>query len=308
MIYVLYGENESEIKKYISLIIKENKIDTKVTYNYKDDKIEDVIEEASYTDLFGSTKLIILNDSTFLSTDKLTNEDKLLSFIDNPNKSTILILKNDKIDSKKKIVKELNIKAKVIEFKLLNNKNIDKYIMDYFKEKDFSIDTPSIKEISKRLISNTSVIDSELEKLILYKNNSKKVTLTDVEKVITKYESVNVFDLIDSVIRKDKKGIFTKYKKLIDEKIEPIMILTLLSNQFRLLLSVLILSKNTTDDKIASILNEHPYRIEIAKRSIYNIKKEELILIIKKLFITDYNIKTGIMDKYDALNQFFLEL
>ena len=295
-------------KKYISLIIKENKIDTKVTYNYKDDKIEDVIEEASYTDLFGSTKLIILNDSTFLSTDKLTNEDKLLSFIDNPNKSTILILKNDKIDSKKKIVKELNIKAKVIEFKLLNNKNIDKYIMDYFKEKDFSIDTPSIKEISKRLISNTSVIDSELEKLILYKNNSKKVTLTDVEKVITKYESENVFDLIDSVIRKDKKGIFTKYKKLINEKVEPIMILTLLSNQFRLLLSVLILSKNTTDDKIASILNEHPYRIEIAKRSIYNIKKEELILIIKKLFITDYNIKTGIMDKYDALNQFFLEL
>ena len=61
MIYLLYGEFESDIEKFIDKLIKDNSIDTKVVYNYKDTSIEDVVEECSYTDLFGNKKMVILN-------------------------------------------------------------------------------------------------------------------------------------------------------------------------------------------------------------------------------------------------------
>ncbi len=311
MLYVLYGENEIEIDKYIKKLQKENNIETTVTYNYKETTITDVLEECSYTDLFGNNKLVVLSDSDFLTGKSTLEDDNLNKYIENPNPNIILIFKvvTDKLDERKKLVKLVKTKSKVLEFPLLNEKTINAYITNYFKENNYKINNESIMEIKSRLLPNPKVVDSELEKLLLYKINEKEINITDVKKVITKYEETNIFKLVDAVIKKDKKNIFTLYKKLKEEKEEPVILLTLLANNFRLILQVQILIEKGYDKyKIASTLKEHPYRIELSINNSFNIEREELKRIIKKLGKIDYNIKTGYIDKYKSLEEFFLEL
>ena len=179
----------------------------------------------------------------------------------------------------------------------------------YFKEMGYKIDYQSINEISSRLSGNTKVIDSELEKLYLYKLNDKVINLEDVKNVITKYEDNNVFKLVDAVIKKDKRKIFNLYKESLNNKEEPVVILTMLANQFRLMYECKVLyEKNMSFKDIASLLKEHPYRVQLSVGNSNNVSKKELKRIILKLAETDYQIKTGITEGSKALEAFFIEL
>lgn len=311
MNYILYGENETEIEKFINKIIKEENIENKVTYNYKECEIEDVLEECSYLDLFGSKKIVILNECEFLTT-KSTLENKALeNYIENPNENTTLIFKiiTEKLDERKKLVKLLKSKVTIKEFKLLDETSLSSYIKKYFTDLNYEIDFKAMKEIEERLKSNTKVIDKELEKLYLYKINDKSISLDDVKKVITKYSENNIFELVEAVVKNDKQKIFTLYKELIEEKEEPAVIVSLLAGQFRLLYQVNILAEQGLDSaKIASKLGVHPYRITLAIKSSHSIEESKMLNIIESLANVDKNIKLGLIDKIKALEVFFLEL
>ena len=167
----------------------------------------------------------------------------------------------------------------------------------------------AVSEIKSRLLTNTSVLYSELSKLEMYKYNSKEITLEDVKKVIIKYEEDNIFKLVDAVINKDKKRIFTIYKKIINDKVEPSVIIVLLANNIRLILQTkLLYEEKMSETSIASKLKEHPYRIKLALNNAYKSTINELVNELNKLFYLDYKIKTGEVDRYKGLEAFFIEL
>ncbi len=311
MIYVLYGENESEINKFIDSIMKENNIDSRITYDYKECSINDVIEEASYFDLFGNKKLIILSGADFLTTRSTLDSIEFDKYINSPNESAILVLKviTEKLDERKKLVKTLRKHATVKEFKLLDEKNIDGYVRSYFDSRNYKIGNDGVREIVRRLKNNTKVIDSELEKLVLYKLDAKEITLEDVKHVVTMYEENNIFSLVDAVVKKDKNKIFSLYKSLIEDREEPAVILVMLANQFRLMYQAKVLNKSGLDKyKISELLKEHNYRVGLAIENSLNISEKELTKILHKLSLVDIEIKTGVVDKTKALETFFLEL
>lgn len=312
MIYCLYGENNYEINNFINKLIKDNGIDNKIVYDFNETNIEEVIEEASYNDLFGSNKIVILENADFL-TGKSTLDNKAFdNYLTNPNENTILVLKSltEKLDDRKKIVKTLKEKAVIKEFKALDEKNSFNFIKEYFESIGYKIDYNAISEIVYRINSNTQMLPNELEKLKLYKLETKQITLEDAKKVITKYESDDqIFKLVDSVINKDTANIFTIYKSLIELKNEPTSIIALLANQLRLILQVSILVEDGfTSKDIALKLKEHPYRVSLAMQNSYKISRKDIIKLLKSLSILDYKIKAGEIDKIRGLETFFLEV
>lgn len=311
MIYTLYGEDTFGMNKFINDLMKKEQIEDKITYDYEESNIKDVLEECSYNDLFGNKKLVVLNNATFLTGKTTLNDDSLESYVNNPNELTILILKvnEDKLDERKKLVKLLKEKSTVKLFLSLDVKDINAYIKNYFTSEEYKIDNTTIALIASRINGNTKVLNSELDKLMLYKISDKIITKNDVLKVITKYEEDNIFKLVDAVIKKDKPSIFTLYKGLIDNKEEPAVIMSLLSNNLRIILQSGILYKDGySKDKIASYLKEHPYRISLALENSRLIEKKELINDLNKLAILDYQIKSGEVDRFKGLEAFFIEL
>ena len=198
MLYILYGENTFELDKFIDNLMKEKSITEKIVYDYEECDINECIDEASYNDLFGNLKLVILNNSTFLTSNSSLESERFNNYITSPNPNTYLVftVNSDKLDERKKLVKELKSKSIVKEFKSIDKTNIDTAIKDYFNNIDYKINMDAVSEIKSRLLTNTSVLYSELSKLEMYKYNSKEITLEDVKKVIIKYEEDNIFKLV----------------------------------------------------------------------------------------------------------------
>ena len=275
MIYVLYGENDILIDKYIKNIIKENNITDKIVYDYDTTSIEDIVTECAYNSLFNDKKLVVVNNSIFLTGKGSLESEVFINYIHSVNPNTYLVLKvnSDKLDERKKIVKELKEVSVVKCFSLIGEKDIISYAKSYFESNNKKIDYDALREISLRINSNTKVLDSELNKLLIYKINSDNINLDDVKKVITKYEEEgNIFKLVNAVINKDKASIFNLYKDLIENKEEPQVIISLLESNIRLILCTkILLEEGYTKEKIAAHLKEHPYRVGLSINSSRNI-------------------------------------
>lgn len=86
---------------------------------------------------------------------------------------------------------------------------------------------------------------------------------------------------------------------------EPIKLIVMVANQFRLILQVKLMIKNGYKQiEMANIIKEHPYRVKLALSS--NYLEEELIDNIKKLYKLDNDIKTGNIDKNFGFELFLL--
>ena len=109
----------------------------------------------------------------------------------------------------------------------------------------------------------------------------------------------DVFELSNALLNKDRKRIMKLYSDLKLLKIEPINLIALLANQFRLIMQVLILRKEgKKESEIATMLEVHPYRVRMAVKHSYNYSLTDIKKILVDLANLDAKIKTGEADRY----------
>ena len=139
MIYVFLGNEINIIKKKIDSLIDELKIDNVIKYDYDSLHIDDILNEVNYVDLFNEKKLLIVSNFTFKKIkDK---EEKALSNYINHINDNIIILKciDEKLDTKKELIKLINDKCKVIELKKMDYKTLHEYVTKIFSDNNKKI-------------------------------------------------------------------------------------------------------------------------------------------------------------------------
>lgn len=307
MNYLLYGIEEYQIKQEIKKIIKKNNIEKENIINYSfDNNIKSIIDDASTLSLFASNKLIIIDCNDLFSKD-INNIDYFEAYLNNPNPSTIMIftLYQEKIDTRKKVYKIFSKCAEVLVF---NNKI---NIYDFIKKelKDYNINSNDINLIVKRLGNNPSLVSSELEKLKIYKDNDKNITYQDIINIISNYVDLNIFKFMDNIIFKNKKEAIRTYHEMLKIGEEPIKLITMLANNFRLIFqakNLRDLGKNEKD--IMNITGKGSYPIKLALEKGYKYDNQTLINIIEKLADLDYQMKISDIEKNLAFELFILQL
>jgi DNA polymerase-3 subunit delta len=115
--------------------------------------------------------------------------------------------------------------------------------------------------------------------------------------------------LIEKVIRKDRTRAMQIFYDLLKANEEPIKILSLLINQFRLILQVKELSVlGYGQQQIAGNLKVHPFRVKLAMQQAQLFQASELTSIMNQLGDADYEMKTGKKEKQLLLELFLLKL
>ncbi len=309
MIYVLYGIQDYLIDKKIQELTKNIDRLEIDEFDLENNNIKQIIDAAATFSLFSTNKTIIVYNSFVFSSNKKGIDDKdinlLQKYIENPNKNTtiIFVVSNDKLDSRKKIVTSVKKNGIVLEFNEV--KNINTLVNDMIKP--YKITVNQINTLINRVGDNLYILENEITKLKTYKNDDLIITDNDIINVINKSVNTDIFHLIDSIINKNMNEALECYYELIKIGEEPIKILVLLANQFRLMYQVKELSKKGYRiSDIMDLLDQKQYPIQKAIQKGYNYDSKILLEYLNKLADLDIGIKTGKIDKNTGLELFIL--
>jgi len=314
MIYLLYGKELLLIEKKIEEIIKKEHLSEYSInkYDLENDSLNSIIEDATTISMFGDKKgIVVANSYIFTGTTKKSsieqNTDLLLSYLDHFNPDTILIFftLSEKLDERKKITKSIKKVGSVIE--IGRNQNLNAIVKEMFE--NYEIKSNVIQLLIDRVGDNLQILKQECDKIKTYKDKEKTVTEQDVLNLTTKNIDADIFKLIENIVLKRKQTALEAYQEMIKRNEEPIKILILLANQFRIMYQAKELSKKGyTANDIASTLEVHPYRLKLALEKSKDFSSSILLHYLEELADLDSNIKSGIVEKDLALELFILKI
>lgn len=279
------------------------------TYDLDEDSLYDVIDELNTISLFDNIKFIVCKSAEKMVDfkDSAIKEFQNVLADQESNNYLILIttvgfskLSGDKLE----IYKKIKGYATYYEI-MVKNISLEDYIDNNMKQNGYQIDNDA-KSLLLLYFDNLTAIETSLDILESYKMDDKKITKADVLKMIPKPLDDNVYDLINAVLKRDRKLVFQIYDNL--KTINAgVNILSLLINKFQELYSVNILVKSgMSKDEISEIYHVKPgrafYMVKDAKNNSLKDIKDNLDYLNK----LDYDIKRGAVEQELGLELYFL--
>lgn len=304
-IYLIESNDSFVIEEKISNIKKnyQNEEIELVKYDLSNINIEVLIEDLDTYNFFTNKKIIVGTNGDFKTANTEQNIKRFIKYLNNPSDTNILILVNAKFNEKEELGLLLKEKAEVIDTHI----NINQLIKDQCT--NYNIDNRTINYLITKCNNDNVKIFNEIDKLKLYKCDDKTITINDIDEIVIKSLDDNIFDLIDAIVKKDKKNSFRIYKELIEHNEEPIKIIITLANKFRLIYQVKILAKNKmTNEEIGKKLGVKEYPVKLARGLGFNYTESEILSYIDKLADMDYNIKIGNVYQNISFETFILNI
>ncbi|MBR0294677.1 MAG: DNA polymerase III subunit delta [Bacilli bacterium] len=319
MIYFIYGNQPPIIKKRINTIVtqvlgKDKDEMNFVKFNARDTIVQDVVSECNALPLGYDKKVVVLENAYFLLSKKdrvkiESDQDyqTLIDYINHPSEETTLIItvETNELDNKNKVYLALKEKADFLEASTPDKDSWIKFIGDYFTNHlKVKADYDAIREIAARCDGDILLFQNHAKKLALYTNH---VTYNDVCMFVPRPLDDNVFAIYNYLITNRNDEAIKLYRDIIETGVEPVYLISTLAKQFRFLSQVSYLSKNGhSQDEIATMLGAKSTRIAIAKKQVYSVSESTVLKTLDDLFNLDYNIKSGLVDRFYAFELFLI--
>lgn len=310
MIYLLYGVENFLINQEIKKIVSTNNIDriNISEYNMECDSISTILRDATTSSLFDDKKIIVVNNAIIFTNNAKKDENTIIleEYLKNSNPETIIIftLNNAKIDNRKKIVELIKKNGVIEEFN--NVTNLNQTVIDLFNPYQISNNTAHL--LIERVGKDISLLYNIIDQIKIYKDKDLVITDNDINLLTSKNVEADIFELINSIVFDNKEKAISIYHELLKYNEEPIKIIIMIANNFRMMYqSKELYKKGYTENNIASYLNTSPARIGVLNRIGRNFNSEDLLKYIAKLADIDYKIKSGMINKNIALELFIIE-
>lgn len=314
MNYVLYGEERYLLKEALNKIKQEyiqsdDELNV-ITYYAKQDKARTVLDDAMTVPFFASHKLIIVEQCEFLTAKGGSDWDieELLSYLREPLESTILILTvyHDKLDTRKKSIKEIQKLCRCMNFGKLDEQRKISILHDLIKQKHIQIKPDAFQLLSIRLPADMEVIHKQLNQLALY---GDEITSDIISKMVVKPLEEDVFALVNAIISNQMKQAFLIYQDLEASNHDPIYLLAILATQLRFLYQVRVLiQKGYSQKEIVDYLRAHPYRVKLSMQTVQRYSSDILLKLLAKCAQFDQDMKAGKIDKKLGFELLLLEI
>jgi DNA polymerase-3 subunit delta len=225
-------------------------------------------------------------------------QEEIIEYLDKEwsGDNVIIFFEEEKPDKKKKkavapLQKRL-VKEKSEEFKLLSGEKLNQWILGEVKNRGGKINSAAVLELASLVGSDLWNMDSEIEKLVNYKN-WKEISSDDVKMLVKAKFDENIFHLTDALAAKNIKLSFKLLYDQLASGAHELYVLTMLIRQFRILLQTReIIDQEPNYYTVASRLQIHPFVAQKAIRDARKFSLTELKNIYRQLLEIDIKIKS----------------
>ncbi len=308
--YYFYGKDAVAVEKYTKalsarLVSKDDETYNLHTFDGKNLDIELLADSCEALPMFAEYVCCVVSD---LNAETLT-ADQLNTVIDivaNLPESTVLIFFYTSVDvtdgkkypttKNKKLMDAVSKNGSVCNFALKTPDTLSKEIMAAVSKAGCGISRDAARFLAEQCSCNTMLISNEVAKLTAFAQGNE-ITMDIIRQLSPRQIETTTFDLAKAIMRMDRKTAMRLFNDLVEEKIEPIVILyTITGNMLdmyraRTAMSVRKGPQDVKDD--FGYAKNVAFRVDNAFRDVQKISMPHLRMCINTLAETDALIKSS---------------
>lgn len=268
------------------------------------DEIDNILLDINQIKIFQDDDIkVVKSDKIFSNLELFKQNQKTLEQLINIEE-IVYFITSAKISTAKE-VKAFLKNIEVITIDGINQNNIIYYIENKLKELNVHINNDLIQKISSKLICDANIINLELSKLV----NLSDINELIINKLICDWQSSNVFDLVNLILKKDKKNILIFYSSLMKQNYDEYALIQILASQLmKLVTQKYLMQMNYSPIQISEVMQMNPFVVTKNSILLKNINLSELNKICDDLYKLDIKIKLSLIDKNKSLKYFLLKL
>ena len=305
---LIIGDDKKLIDFYVNSILDNIDYldDNKITYDLNEYKISDIINEASMISLFADTKVIIGNNLDISKIDD-DNYDYLSKYVNDINKNSYIILITSKVDARTKNYKLFKDNFNIIDTSKSNNRDeLISYISNLVKENKYKIDNYDIMYFLDKVGNDVNNINSELNKLFIYKEEDKIITRNDIDLLVIDTIDNIIYEFTNAFIDKDIDKVTKMYNNFKIENVGVDYLIVSLSNRLRQALIIKLLDNDKKSNlDISKIIGKKEFYVKKMLERLYSYRVVDIANLISKLSDVDNDIKSG-KSNIDSLEMFLI--
>jgi len=261
-----------------------------------------------------------------------SNDDKIAAieeYCKNPNPDALLVFVADHIsipadvrridmtdkERYERIRETLGPFCGIVELSRVEESEAVRWITDYATTRGVKIDNEAARELVDALGGDMMMISNELEKLILYVGEKKRITLGDVETMVLAAKQRSLYELTDAISAKDRARALEILDAILsagDGEEAAIGHLYMLAKTFRQML--VILERNVRDQRMLWAALWQGFRVppfaaeEIIRQARRYKSKRELTTAIRLIARSDLALRSNPPSKRLVLERLVLDL
>ena len=250
-----------------------------------------IVNIASSYPMMAERRLVFVKNCHLLST---TDQELLLKYVKNPSATTCLVLTAAKLESKRGPLGHIRGKAVAYEAKKLYDNKIPDWIRHELAKKQIGISNDAVRLLQASAGNSLRALSSELNKILLNLQDRKSIQAQDVEKVVGTSKQYNIFELCDTIGRRDLAASLHILSEILQMGDSPVSILSLITRHFTILAKVKELkSKRLPETEMAKTLSVHPYFVKNYSQQAFNFSRLQLQRVFEMLLEADYALKSS---------------
>ena len=321
MIYLISGKQNIRLKSQMKSIVKKSltEIDPMnfVKFDGSLTLIQDIIDEANYIPLGYDFKAVVIDSPYFLLKERTKSKiesdqdyDVLKGYLANPNPDCDLIFlvntSNSDVDKKSEIFKLIEKNGQVVDLPEPKQEQWTEVVKHYFQKNwpNVIVDSDAINELARRTDGDYASLFNNGSKLALYTDH---IRFNDVTLMVTRPLEENSFLLFNYLVDDKNMDAVSLFRDLKSQNVEPVTLISLIANQFRLLNRVSYLARHGySPDDIAKELAIHPVRAKILRKNSFVISMKRINQTLEDLYQLDLQIKSGLVDRFYSFELFLI--
>ncbi len=314
-IYFLMGEEPYYIDK-ISDFIEQNVLEesekgfNQIVMYGRDTSVDEIVSSAKRFPMMAERQILIVKEAQDLS----RTIEKLTSYVENPQPSTVLVLnyKYKKLDKRKKLYKAVAKNGLLYESKPLYENQVSDWIRRVLGGKKYQVEPKAAQMLVEFLGTDLSKISNELEKLTTILPQGTIITAEHIEENIGISKDFNNFELRKAIGERD----ILKANRIIyyfgqNPKNNPLVMTISLLNSFFTQLLIYHGLKNKSRDHVAKALGIRPFFVTdyiTAARNYPMRKVAQIIAMLRDADVKSKGVGASNQSQGDILKELLFKM
>jgi len=246
------------------------------------------VEAARLFPMMAEKRVVIIKDI-----EKMSAKDvgMLAQYAGKPNKSTCLVLTKRNSDFRTKALKLLKESSYYIECKPLYENKIIPWLEAEVKKNNYTIKPDAASLLAMQVGTNLTVLASELEKLMLYKGDSKTIEIADVAAAAGFRKDFTIFALQNAMGERKLELALEIYGRIKNATSAQAILFQLAKFFTNILISTGFQSSQTDNAKLAKITRMHSYFVRDLHKFKQRYSVSELENALENIRYVDFSLK-----------------